>query len=348
MGFLSKSNLFVLCCLCLNFGVAVDTIRSSQSIKDTDSDYIISNGSTFKLGFFSPVNSTNRYLGIWYNRISVFTVIWVENREKPLKDYSGVLTISEDGNLVVLNGQKEILWSSNVTNSVVNPRGFEQRNTEEWNRGNWSSGCVRRTPLKCERVNTTGGEDNKADGFLKLKMMKVLDFADYSSVLEDECRQKCLENYSCIAYAYDTGTACLSWTRSLIDAQKFSSGGVDLYMRVAFSEHEKLDVFGFGVLLLEIVSGRRITFYDDEQSLTLLGLAWKLWNVDNIVALIDSMVYAKWFEMEMLRCIHVGLLCVQEIAKDRPTASVVVSMLKSEIVDLPHPKKPAYTERQMD
>uniref|UniRef100_A0A7N2R5P4 Bulb-type lectin domain-containing protein n=1 Tax=Quercus lobata TaxID=97700 RepID=A0A7N2R5P4_QUELO len=121
MGFLSKSNLFVLCCLCLNFGVAVDTIRSSQSIKDTDSDYIISNGSTFKLGFFSPVNSTNRYLGIWYNRISVFTVVWVANREKPLKDYSGVLTISEDGNLVVLNGQMEILWSSNVTNSVVNP-----------------------------------------------------------------------------------------------------------------------------------------------------------------------------------------------------------------------------------
>ena len=52
--------------------------------------------------------------------------------------------------------------------------------------------------------------------------------------------------------------------------------------------------------------------------------------------------------MEMFRCIHVGLLCVQELAKDRPTASVFVSMLKSEIVDLPRPKKPAYTERQMD
>ncbi|KAM4102053.1 hypothetical protein ACB094_05G193700 [Castanea mollissima] len=112
---------------------------------------------------------------------------------------------------------------------------------------------------------------------------------------------------------------------------------------------EKSDVFGFGVLLLEIVSGRRITcFYDEEQSLTLLGLAWKLWNADNIVALIDPMIYEPCFEMEMLRCIHVGLLCVQELAKDRPTASVFVSMLKSEIVDLPRPKKPAYTERQMD
>jgi hypothetical protein len=69
---------------------------------------------------FSALNSTNRYLGIWYVEISVFTVVWVANRNKPLKNSSGVLTISEDGNLVVLDGQKEILWSSNVTNSVVN------------------------------------------------------------------------------------------------------------------------------------------------------------------------------------------------------------------------------------
>ena len=120
MGRLSKSNLLsVLYCLCLNIGVvAVDTIKSSQSIKD--SDYMISNGSVFKLGFFSLVNSTNRYLGIWYSNISAFTVVWVANRQKPLKDSSGVLTISEDGNVVVLNGQKEILWSSNVNNSVAN------------------------------------------------------------------------------------------------------------------------------------------------------------------------------------------------------------------------------------
>ncbi|KAL4629303.1 hypothetical protein ACB092_05G296200 [Castanea dentata] len=99
---------------------ATNTIRSSQFIKDKDSDYMISNGSVFKLGFFSPVNSTNRYLGIWYTNISAFTVVWVANRQKPLNDSSGVLTISEDGNLVVLNGQKEILWSSNVNNSFAN------------------------------------------------------------------------------------------------------------------------------------------------------------------------------------------------------------------------------------
>ena len=120
MGHLSKRNLLsvICCCFCLNIAVAIDTITSSQSIRDHD--YIISDGGAFKLGFFSPVNSTNRYLGIWYDKISVSKVVWVANREKPLKDSSGVLTISEDGNLVVLDGQKEILWSSNVTNSVVN------------------------------------------------------------------------------------------------------------------------------------------------------------------------------------------------------------------------------------
>ncbi|KAK0579009.1 hypothetical protein LWI29_019646 [Acer saccharum] len=44
----------------------------------------------------------------------------VANRNRPLKDASGVVTISEDGNLVVLNGQKEVLWSSNVSNPVTN------------------------------------------------------------------------------------------------------------------------------------------------------------------------------------------------------------------------------------
>ncbi|GMY37162.1 G-type lectin S-receptor-like serine/threonine-protein kinase At1g11330 [Fagus crenata] len=776
--------LVLLCCFCLESGFAIDTLTSSQSIKDPN--YIISNGSAFKLGFFSPVNSTNRYLGIWYNNISIFTVVWVANREKPLKDSSGVLTISEDGNLVVLDGQKDILWSSNVTNSTVNSsaqlldsgnlvfrentratiiwesfklptdtflqtmkltswksssdpstgifsigiqplglpqafiwkdgspywrsgpwnsrifigipnmysvyldgfnlvddggtfyltysfaeqsslskfalnsqgnfvqtnwdkgtkdwevewsalqtdcdvygkcgafgscnpqnspicsclEGFEPKNIEEWNGRNWTSGCVRRTPLQC-------GEEGNKDGFLKLNMMKVPDFADWSSSLKEKCREKCLEDCSCLANAFDTGVGCMSWTRNLIDTQQFSKAGVDLYIRVASSEldkvgdekkiititviigtifisictfllwrwmakqkarkkkekgillfnkveahqkfhsdnllgdnlnqvkvqelplfnfeklatatdnfhlsnklgqggfgpvykgklsdgqeiavkrlsrasgqgleefmnevvvisklqhrnlvrilgccvegeekmliyeympnksldaflfdphkqkllhwrmrfniiegigrgllylhrdsrlriihrdlkasnilldkelnpkisdfgmarifksnedqantnrvvgtygymspeyamegrfSEKSDVFSFGVLLLEILSGRKNTsFYHDEQSLSLLGFAWKLWNADNIVALIDPMISEPCFEIEILRCVHVGLLCVQEFAKDRPTISVVISMLKSEIVDLPHPKQPAFTERQ--
>jgi hypothetical protein len=72
-----------------------------------------------------------------------------------------------------------------------------------------------------------------------------------------------------------------------------------------------------------------------------------MWNADNIMALTDPMIREACFEMEILRCIHVGLLCVQEFAKDRPTVSIFISMLKSETLDLPPPKQPAFIERQI-
>lgn len=58
------------------------------------------------------MNSTNHYLGIWY--MSKSAVVWVANRNQPLKDFSGVVTISENGNLMALNAQKHV-WSTNVS-----------------------------------------------------------------------------------------------------------------------------------------------------------------------------------------------------------------------------------------
>ncbi|PHT81254.1 hypothetical protein T459_14269 [Capsicum annuum] len=95
----------------------VDSITSTQSLRDPG--ILLSPGGFFKLGFFSPLNSTNRYVGIWYN-FSDTVVIWVANRDKPLKDSSGVVEISGDGNVVITNREEEILWSSNVPTSQVN------------------------------------------------------------------------------------------------------------------------------------------------------------------------------------------------------------------------------------
>ena len=61
----------------------------------------------------------------------------------------------------------------------------------------------------------------------------------------------------------------------------------------------------------------------------------------------DPMIREACFEMEILRCINVGLLCVQEFVVNRPTVSIVISMLKSETLDLPQPKQPAFIERQL-
>ncbi|KAK6145652.1 hypothetical protein DH2020_022472 [Rehmannia glutinosa] len=106
---------------------------------------------------------------------------------------------------------------------------------------------------------------------------------------------------------------------------------------------EKSDVFSFGVMMLEIVSGRRNTsFYNHQSSVNLLGHVWKLWNEDNIGASIDVRISSPSHRTEVVRCIHIGLLCVQELPKDRPSISAVLSMLNSEIAELPEPKQIAF------
>ncbi|KAK8349429.1 hypothetical protein V6Z12_A06G140400 [Gossypium hirsutum] len=118
-------------------------------------------------------------------------------------------------------------------------------------------------------------------------------------------------------------------------------------MKGQFSE--KSNVFSFGVLTLEIVSGRRnLSFEDDEHSPSLVGYAWKLWSEGNISELIDPMISSDpSCHREILRCSHVGLLCVQNFVKDRPTMMVVASMLNSEIENLPTPKQPPFFDEKI-
>ncbi|THG21604.1 hypothetical protein TEA_019617 [Camellia sinensis var. sinensis] len=98
---------------------AVDTITKSHSI--TGSQTIVSSGRSFELGFFSPDNSQNQYLGIWYKKIAVKIVVWVANRETPLIDSSGVLKVINPGILALVNGTGSVFWSPNVTRSTQDP-----------------------------------------------------------------------------------------------------------------------------------------------------------------------------------------------------------------------------------
>lgn len=131
----------------------------------------------------------------------------------------------------------------------------------------------------------------------------------------------------------------------------------------------KSDVFSFGVLVLEIISSKKNRgFYYANTELNLLGYvskraylvhfrflltfmsvsflnllqAWNLWKEGKALELVDSSVGESYSASEVMRCIQVGLLCVQERAEDRPTMSSVVLMLSSENATMPQPKNPGF------
>ncbi|XP_009350257.2 G-type lectin S-receptor-like serine/threonine-protein kinase At4g03230 [Pyrus x bretschneideri] len=106
-----------------------------------------------------------------------------------------------------------------------------------------------------------------------------------------------------------------------------------------------MDVFSFGVLLLEIVRGKRnSTFHRFEDRLTLVEWAWKLWNEGRGIEVIDELLRKKCQLDEALRCIHVGYLCVQEAPADLPAMSSVIRMLQSnEATSLPPSKEAVFS-----
>ncbi|KAL7213373.1 hypothetical protein ACSBR2_015986 [Camellia fascicularis] len=106
----------------------------------------------------------------------------------------------------------------------------------------------------------------------------------------------------------------------------------------------KSDVFSFGVLLIEIITGRRnATFHLTKCAPSLIAFVWQLWNEGKGLEMINPLLMESCDLDEFLRYMHIGLLCVQEDAYDRPTMSSVVVMLKSEAVTLSQPERPAFS-----
>jgi len=105
----------------------------------------------------------------------------------------------------------------------------------------------------------------------------------------------------------------------------------------------KSDVFSFGVLVLEIVTGRRNAFTQHSgPSEDLLTYVWRHWSRGSVRELLDGCPAAGRRPQEVLRCVHVGLLCVQEDPQLRPGMASVVVMLNSRSITLPAPNVPAY------
>ncbi|KAJ4729928.1 S-receptor-like serine/threonine-protein kinase [Melia azedarach] len=118
---LMLSVLFMCFSLKSHVSFGADTISANESLSGNQT--IISADGVFELGFFSPApgNSSKYYIGMWYYKVSVQTIVWVANREKPVSDrFSSSLRIS-DGNLVLFNESKLPIWSTNLTSTTTRP-----------------------------------------------------------------------------------------------------------------------------------------------------------------------------------------------------------------------------------
>ncbi|KAH0901803.1 hypothetical protein HID58_041306, partial [Brassica napus] len=133
----------------------------------------------------------------------------------------------------------------------------------------------------------------------------------------------------------------------LMDFEAFTSGYMSPEYAMDGIFSTKSDVFSFGVLLLEIISGKRNKgFYNSDHDLNLLGCVWRNWKKGKGLDIVDPIILdsspSTYRPLEILRCIKIGLLCVQERANDRPTMSSVVMMLGSETAAIPQPEQPGY------
>ncbi|RHN61967.1 putative protein kinase RLK-Pelle-DLSV family [Medicago truncatula] len=98
--------------------LASNSISASESL--TDGKTLVSKGGQFELVFFSPGNSTRRYLGIWYKQIPIQKVVWVANRVNPINNTLGILTLTTSGNLM-LRQNDSLVWSTTSAKQAKKP-----------------------------------------------------------------------------------------------------------------------------------------------------------------------------------------------------------------------------------
>ncbi|KAK4597993.1 hypothetical protein RGQ29_015489 [Quercus rubra] len=103
---------------------------------------------------------------------------------------------------------------------------------------------------------------------------------------------------------------------------------------------EKADVYSFGVLVMEVVSGKRNNAFS-QYSYSILQMVWNLYGIGRVCEAVDPALEGQFQEEEASRLLQIGLLCVQASAELRPSMSTVVKML-SDNHDIPQPTHPPF------
>ncbi|XP_021735525.1 cysteine-rich receptor-like protein kinase 10 isoform X1 [Chenopodium quinoa] len=112
---------------------------------------------------------------------------------------------------------------------------------------------------------------------------------------------------------------------------------------------DKSDVYSFGIIILELISGlKNRLHYQSSHMEDIPVLAWRLWNAGRSLELLDStLLHDNYTRNEVLKCIQIGLLCVQGSAVRRPTMAAVVLMLNGSVT-LPLPSTPIISPHQFN
>ncbi|VAH80423.1 unnamed protein product [Triticum turgidum subsp. durum] len=109
----------------------------------------------------------------------------------------------------------------------------------------------------------------------------------------------------------------------------------------------KSDMYSFGVIVLEIVTGRRNNRSLEDNNTaarSLLSYVWDKWSAGTTHEVVDPSLRGRYLEGEVVSCVRIGLLCVQEDPSARPDAAEVVLMLDSHStsITMRTPSRPAF------
>ncbi|KAF8030195.1 hypothetical protein BT93_E2590 [Corymbia citriodora subsp. variegata] len=112
----------------------------------------------------------------------------------------------------------------------------------------------------------------------------------------------------------------------------------------------KSDIYSFGVLILEIISGKKNSgCFQSDGGENLTSYAWNHWRAGTPLEVLDPFISDAYSIDEVVRCLHIGLLGVQKNPADRPTMASIVLMLSSLSLELPQPRLPAFfLQRSME